>query len=48
MTTSNVWTITKGNVKSVLDKLNNELSTKSETLDTVDKDGQPIGSGGGS
>ena len=45
MTTSSAWTITKGNVKSVLDEFIDELTTKSETLETVDRDGKPIGSG---
>ena len=45
MTTSSAWTITKGNVKSNLDTLIDELNTKSETLGTVEKDGKPIGCG---
>ena len=38
-------TITKGKMKQMLDKLIDELNTKSETLEQVDKDGKPIGSG---
>ena len=38
-------TITSGNMKQVLYKLIDGLSTKSETLEQVDKDGKPIGSG---
>ena len=32
-------------MKQMLDKLIDELNTKSETLEQVDKDGKPIGSG---
>ena len=42
---TNAKTITKGNTKQMLDKLIDELNTKSETLEQVDKDGKPIGSG---
>ena len=45
ISTNNAVTITSGNMKQVLDKLIDELSTKSETLEQVDKDGKPIGSG---
>ena len=45
MTTSNDWTIAKGHAKSILDKLIDELNTKSETLEAVDQDGKPFGSG---
>ena len=45
MTTSDACTITLGHVKSILHKLIDELNTKSETLETVDEDGKPIGSG---
>ena len=38
-------TITTGNMKQIMDKLIDELNTKSETLEQVDKDGKPIGSG---
>ena len=38
MTTRHDWTIAKGNVKSVVDQLIDELNTKSEILETVDKD----------
>ena len=37
MGTSNAWMITKGHAQSVLDKLIDDLNTKSETLETVDK-----------
>ena len=35
----------KGDVKSILDKLIDVLHTTSQTLETVDNDGQPSGSG---
>ena len=41
----NAMPITKGNMKQLLDKLIDELNTKSETLEQVDKDGKPIRSG---
>ena len=45
ISTNNAVTITTGNMKQIMDKLIDELNTKSETLEQVDKDGQPIGSG---
>ena len=45
ISTNNAVTVTSGNMKQVLHKLIDELSTKSETLEQVDKDGKPIGSG---
>ena len=41
----NAVTLTKGHVKPMLDKLIDELNTKSENLAQVDKDGKPIGTG---
>ena len=41
----NTVTITKGNMKQMLDKLIDELNTKSETLEQVNKDSKPLGSG---
>ena len=35
MTTNSAWTITKRNVKSVWDKLRDELTTKSENIETI-------------
>ena len=45
ISTTNAMTITKGKMKQMLDKLIDELNTKSETLEQVDEDGKPIGSG---
>ena len=45
LSTNNAMTITSGNMKQMLDKLIDELKTKSENLEQVDKDGKPIGSG---
>ena len=45
ISTINAVTLTNGIMKHMLDKLIDELNAKSETLEQVDKDGQPIGSG---
>ena len=45
MTSRNVGTITKANVRTVSDKLFDELSTKDEPLATVAMDGKPISIG---
>ena len=45
MTTSSVWTIIKGDAKSVRDNLADKLKTTSETLETIDKYGKLISSG---
>ena len=44
---NNAVTVTSGNMNQVLHKLIDEVSTKSETLEQVDKDSKPIGSGWG-
>ena len=45
MTTRNDWSSTKANVITFIDSLFDELSTKNETLATLDMDGKPISIG---
>ena len=45
ISTNNAMTISKGNMNQMSDKLIDELTTISETLAQVDREGKPIGSG---